>query len=111
MIAFILLKKILITYQGSLIAKNKGYMKKFKEASLLFCIQIVSYSLLCINYRAVANTDYHEAAVTDFMLASLSFFIIRKIARSEDALHQWVGYVLGSVCGSYLGIYLSALIN
>ena len=46
-------------------------MKKFKEASLLFCIQIVSYSLLCINYRAVANTDYHEAAVTDFMLASL----------------------------------------
>ena len=86
-------------------------MKKFKEASLLFCIQIISYSLLCINYRAVANTDYHEAAVTDFMLASLSFFIIRKIARSEDALHQWVGYVLGSVCGSYLGIYLSALIN
>ena len=82
-------------------------MKKFKEALLLFCIQIVSYSLLCINYRAVANTDYHEAAVTDFMLASLSFFIIRKIARSEDALHQWIGYVLGSVCGSYLGIYLS----
>lgn len=86
-------------------------MKKFKEALLLFCIQIVSYSLLCVNYRAVANTDYHEAAITDFMLASLSFFVIRKIARSEDALHQWLGYVLGSVCGSYIGIYASTLIN
>jgi hypothetical protein len=86
-------------------------MKKFKEALLLFCIQIISYSLLCINFRAVAATDYHEAAITDFMLASLSFFVIRKIARSEDAIHQWLGYVTGSVTGSYLGIYLSSILN
>lgn len=84
---------------------------KIKEAALLFFIQIISYSLLCINFRAVANTDYHEAAITDFMLASMSFFIIRKIARSEDALHQWLGYVAGSVTGSYVGIYLSTLVN
>jgi len=86
-------------------------MKKFKEALLLFCIQIISYSLLCINFRAVATTDYHEAAITDFMLASLSFFVIMKIARSEDAIHQWLGYVAGSVTGSYLGIYLSSILN
>ncbi len=86
-------------------------MKKFKEALLLFCIQIISYSLLCINFRAVVATDYHEAAITDFMLASLSFFVIRKIARSEDAVHQWLGYVAGSVTGSYLGIYLSSILN
>jgi len=86
-------------------------MKKFKEALLLFCIQIISYSLLCINFRAVAATDYPEAAITDFMLASLSFFVIRKIARSEDAVHQWLGYVAGSVTGSYLGIYLSSILN
>jgi hypothetical protein len=84
---------------------------KLKEASLLACIQIVSYSLLCINYRAVATTQYHEAAVTDFMIASMSFFVIRKIAKSEDSLHQWIGYAVGSVIGSYLGIYTSVLIN
>jgi hypothetical protein len=84
---------------------------KLKEASLLACIQIVSYSLLCINYRAVATTQYHEAAVTDFMIASMSFFVIRKIAKSEDSLHQWIGYAVGSVIGSYLGIYLSVLLN
>jgi hypothetical protein len=84
---------------------------KLKEASLLACIQIVSYSLLCINYRAVATTHYHEAAITDFMIASMSFFVIRKIARSDDSLHQWLGYAVGSVIGSYLGIYLSVLLN
>ena len=84
---------------------------KLKEASLLACIQIVSYSLLCINYRAVATTQYHEAAITDFMIASMSFFVIRKIAKSEDSLHQWIGYAVGSVIGSYLGIYTSVLIN
>ena len=86
-------------------------IKKLKEASLLAGIQIVSYSLLCINYRAVAATHYNEAATTDFMIASLSFFVIRKIAKSEDAIHQWLGYAIGSVIGSYCGIYLSVLIN
>ena len=84
---------------------------KFKEAALLFFIQICSYSLLCINFRAVAQTQYHLAAVTDFTLASMSFFIIRKIAKSDDALHQWIGYVTGSVVGSYLGIYISTLLH
>ena len=85
--------------------------QKLKEAAVLFFIQIALYGLLCINYRAVALAHYHEAAITDFTIASMNFFIIRKIAQSNDALHQWIGYVLGSVVGSYLGIYLSVLIN
>ena len=83
---------------------------KIKEALLLFFIQIASYSFLCVNYRAVAQTQYHLAAITDFTLANMNFFIIRKIARSEDSIHQWLGYVLGSVAGSYLGIYISTLL-
>ena len=85
--------------------------QKLKEMAILFFIQILSYSLLCINFRAVAQTQYHTAAITDFALASMSFFVIRKIARSEDFFHQWTGYVLGSVAGSYLGIYISSLIH
>lgn len=85
--------------------------QKFKESAILFLIQICSYSLLCINFRAVADAQYHLAALTDFSLATMSFFVIRKIARSEDAFHQWAGYVLGSVAGSYLGIYISTLIH
>jgi hypothetical protein len=86
-------------------------IKKLKEAGVLFLIQVASYSFLCINYRAVAEKQYHLAAITDFVLATMSFFIIRKIARSEDAVHQWMGYVLGSVTGSYVGIYISSLLH
>jgi len=85
--------------------------QKLKEASILFFIQIALYGLLCVNYRAIAQVQYNTAALSDFMIASLNFFIIRKIAKSEDALHQWLGYVLGSVAGSYLGIYISTLIH
>lgn len=85
--------------------------KKLKEAGILCIIQIVLYCLLCINYRAISLTHYHEAAISDFLIASMNFFVIRKIAKGDDAVHQWVGYVLGSVAGSYLGIYLSVLIN
>lgn len=84
---------------------------KLKEASILFFIQIVLYGILCINFRAVAQAEYHIAAISDFTIASLNFFVIRKISKSEDTLHQWLGYVLGSVVGSYLGIYVSTLIH
>ena len=80
---------------------------KVKEFATLFFIQIISYTILCINYRAVGNAHYHVAAVSDFLIASLTFFVIRKIAHGQDHAHQWAGYALGSVCGSYLGIWIS----
>ena len=85
--------------------------EKLKEASVLFFIQIALYSLLCINYRAVAQVQYNAAVISDFAIASFNFFVIRKIAKGDDALHQWLGYVAGSVVGSYLGIYVSTLIH
>jgi hypothetical protein len=86
-------------------------MNKLKEALILCITQIVLYSILCMNFRAVAIAHYHEAALTDFLIASMNFFVIKKIAQSTDALHQWIGYVTGSVIGSYLGIYLSVILN
>ena len=81
---------------------------KVKEFFTLFFIQILSYSILCVNYRAVGNTHYHTAAISDFLIASLTFFVIRKIAHGQDHAHQWAGYALGSVVGSYLGIWISS---
>jgi len=94
------------------IYKNVIQMKqKIKEASILFIIQIVLFGLLCINYRAIAQAHYHTAALSDFIIASLNFFVIKKIASDSETLHKWIGYVLGSVAGSYLGIYLSTLLH
>jgi uncharacterized membrane protein YfcA len=83
-------------------------IQKIKEFSLLFAIQVIAYTIFCVNYRAVADAHYHTAAVSDFMIASLNFFVIRKIAQGNDHWHQWLGYALGSVVGSYLGIWISA---
>ncbi len=85
-------------------------MQHAKEFFILFAVQIVSYSLLCINYRAIAQADYLHSAVSDFAIASLNFFVIKKIANGTDNLHQWAGYVTGSVVGSFTGIYISKLL-
>lgn len=83
---------------------------KIKEFSIMFAIQIVSYSLLCINFRAVAQAHYLFASLSDFAIATLTYFVIKRIAHSDNTLHQWLGYALGGVAGSLLGIWLSTVI-
>jgi hypothetical protein len=86
-------------------------MKKLKEAFILFVIQIVLYSILYINFRAVVQANYHQAALTGFLISSINFFVIQKISKSTESFHQWIGYVTGSVIGAYVGIYLSITLN
>lgn len=81
---------------------------KIGEFLALFFIQIIVYSIFCINFRAVADAHYHTAAMSDFAIASLNFFVIKKIAHGQDHTHQWAGYALGSVVGSYVGIWISS---
>jgi hypothetical protein len=85
-------------------------MKKIKESAIMFAVQVVSYSLLCINYRAVAHAHYFQSAVSDFAIATLGYFVIKRIANSDDSLHQWLGYSMGGVVGSIVGIWLSKVL-
>lgn len=76
---------------------------------LLFLFQVLNYSLLCINYRAVAHANYLHIALSDFAVASVTYFLIRRIASStEDTLYHWLAYAMGGVVGSLLGVWLSA---
>ena len=70
-------------------------------------IQTLSYGLLVINYRAVAQAHYFWSALSDFAIATLSYFVIKRIATSDNTLHQWLGYALGGVVGSLFGIWIS----
>lgn len=88
--------------------KNPGCNR---QAVALFIVQTILFSVLCVNFRAIASAHYHTAAASDFVIASLQFFVIKKIADSDDSVKHWVGYTLGSVVGSYLGIYISTLIT
>jgi hypothetical protein len=84
--------------------------QKIKEFLLMFSVQIINYCLITINYRAIAHANYVMTGISDFIFASLNFFIIKKIAKSDDTIHQWLGYSLGGVVGALLGIYVSKFI-
>jgi hypothetical protein len=84
--------------------------KTNREALFLLVIQIVLFSILCINFRAISQGSYHTAAVSDFIVATLQFFVIKKIATSNESIKHWAGYTIGSVIGSYLGIYISTFL-
>ena len=77
---------------------------------LFFIIQLVLYILLVINYRAVTKIDYSGTIITDFIIASFNFFVVRKIAKSDDSVHQWAGYAIGGAIGGALGLYLSKIL-
>ncbi len=85
--------------------------KDAKDASLMFVIQTLNYGIMVVNYRAVGHANYFWSALSDFMLATFSFFVIKKIAKSDDSWHLWFGYALGGVAGSILGIRLSLFIH
>jgi len=85
-------------------------MKRYKEAIILFTIQLLLYGLLSINYKSTVSADYTIAAITNFTIASLNFYVIQKLSHLKDSFYQWLGYVLGGVAGGYLGIYLSTIL-
>lgn len=87
--------------------KHRPLNKSTKEAIVLFFVQVLMFSVLCVNFRAIASAHYHHAAISDFIIASLQFFVIKRIADSDQSIKHWAGYALGSVAGSYVGIYIS----
>lgn len=82
-------------------------MEKIKGFMLFFVIQMASYFLVTINQRGVVTYNYTSVIITDIMIASLGYFVIKKIASSTDSLHQWGGYVAGGVTGSVIALILS----
>jgi hypothetical protein len=85
-------------------------INRIKEFSLFFWMQILSYSMVCFSFRAVAQAHYAASVGVDIIYASLTFFVLRKIAKSEDTLIAWAGYTAGSAVGTALGIWVSQVI-
>lgn len=80
-----------------------------REFFLLFFTQCLSYFLITANYRAIARGSYGWTAVTDLFFASVNFFMIKKVAKS-DTKAAWLGYTCGGVCGSLLAILLTKMV-
>lgn len=85
-------------------------MKKIYEALVLFIVEFLNYCVICINMRGIAEGNYGLTIITDFTIASLNFFVIKRIADGTDTIHQWLGFSIGAATGSVAGIYISKLI-
>ena len=91
-------------------SKNKDIKNKtikYKTSILLFLCQVLLFTVLCVNFRAIAFANYHLAAFSDLIIASLQFFVIKRISSSDESIQNFIGYVSGSIVGSYIGIYIS----
>ena len=80
---------------------------KLRAALGMFCIQVVAYLLATLNFRVVQAGSYPGVAATDALLATFGFLVVRRVARSEEAWHLWLGYMLGGVVGGVLGLWVS----
>lgn len=84
-----------------------GGLRAVKIAGAIALVQLILYLLLCVNFRACAQANIPVTLISDFLIASMNFFVIRKIATSPDSKLLWVAYTLGSVAGSAVGIRFS----
>lgn len=76
------------------------------EFLLMFGSQLCAYLLITLNYRAVAHASYVGTAASDLIFVAFNFGFIQRIAKANST-SAWVGYTLGGVVGSLLGIFVS----
>lgn len=83
---------------------------KLKEFLLFFGPQVAIYALVSVSFRAVAQADYVVSVGVDVVYATMSFWVLRRIAKTEETTIGWIGYVLGSAVGTVIGIWGSILL-
>lgn len=81
--------------------------KKLRGLLLIFLGQFLAYGIVVVNTRSFTTDNYILTAISDMLLASLNFYIIRRIVRDEEATLDLLFYVAGGVVGSLVFMYIS----
>lgn len=84
---------------------------KLSDPIKFFFIQLISYSIIVFNTRMIASANYPLAVASDLVFGAVNFFLIKKIAKSEDkSMSSMMGYSIGGAVGTVIGIYISKVI-
>jgi hypothetical protein len=78
-----------------------------KTFILFFALQFGLYFLMTVNYRAIGHARYFWTVLTDVLIATAQFWLIRKVGASPETVIAWGGVVCGGATGSPAGIYVS----
>jgi hypothetical protein len=83
--------------------------QKYLNAIELGVMQFFSWGISTISWRAVAQANIMASVITDTSLATLNFFVIKKMMKNKDeeTLLAWFGYTVGGVLGTIVGVYSS----
>ncbi len=77
-----------------------------KTFLLMALVQFVAYANLTVNFRAISAGMIPVAMATDAAAAAISYFIVRRIVRSES---PWTlaGMMVGGSLAAWFGIWLT----
>lgn len=70
---------------------------------------MISYLVLTLDVRSVAQANYFIAGCVNALLAFLSFAIVKRISSAKGMKEQF-GYTIGGTVGVEIGIFLSKII-
>jgi len=82
---------------------------KIGQFGFMFCTELISFFIICSNFRAVAQGSYFWTALTD-TLFSAQAFVIGKLMIDEPNARSWsagLGCTIGGTCGSLLSIFVT----
>lgn len=79
--------------------------KRILNALVLFSVQLFNYAAVAIYTRFVSQADYLRSCSLDAVFALVNFFVIKRIATSDNDWISIVAYVVGSSLGTFIGIW------
>lgn len=74
----------------------------------MLVIQFTSYLVLTVNFRAIAHSHTWEAMITDACAAGFSYFVIRRVSKT-DGVGTLLGMMVGGSLAAAFGIWLTRM--
>ena len=81
---------------------------KIRKSVELAALNLVSYLVLTVDFRATSQGNYAWAAGVNIVIALLSMTILKRIVEARS-VGERIGYALGGSAGTVAGIWLSKL--
>lgn len=78
-----------------------------RTAGVLAILNFISFLLVTVNFRAVAQGRYLLTFVTDITLCLLGFTIFKRLQAAEKNRAQALAYAIAGAVAAQLGIFLT----
>lgn len=81
-------------------------MRSWRNALVLTALMTANYGLIAVSFRMLAKGSYLGVGLSDGLIAWWGFTTTKRIQTAETRLEK-VGYAVGGVVGSLIGLRLT----